>query len=781
MIKNKQSKPVSKSEGTPNIFKRLFLGFIIVPIIPILAIIYFNSVALNEKELSVEQEITSTAQVISEKIDSWVQQNTRISQVVSRFEDVQSMVPEKQKPILEIIKDASPTITATRIDDSTGQAISRSDDNALRNYADRQYFQQVQSGEPIGQQVIFGRTQQKPLLCFTVPINNEDDLLGTLNQCSTLDDISTNVTDLKIGSSGFAFLVDSENSLIAHGGLAGNIEALQNMASHPAILNESTDSIFTFEEEGLTKIAYKTTTGLGWTLVVQQDYAEAYAKPLASQRNAIIIIVFTLIVCLVILYFLSLVVSKPIQEARKETDNILGAATDGLFLIDNDYVIGEQQSTNLNAILQRNDLAGQSFTRYLTDTIPLDQAGMAKDYIDLLFQERIKEELVQSRNPLNKVNTRVESKAGELVSRYLTITFKRVYSGNAISHLLVTVKDITKEVKTQQELEKVREEKNEQMNLLTDILYIPVEELTAFLTTADVELNKINSILEKSGSSKEEYQDKITQIYRIMHKIKGDASSIKFDLFASQCHEFEEKLERLKNIGHSLTGNAFLPITMSLNELFEKCASINELLEKLGSFTSDSTSTTVANLPDEMADWQQLESLAADIAAKNQKDVELHFKGFQSNPPVELLPSLKDIATQLIRNSVIHGIETIEERQKLLKLDQGQITMIYKTSESNGSMFIYMDDGQGIDYEKIRAKLIDKEIANPEETQSLSDNDLLKHLISNNLSTKEKTDIDGGRGVGLSLVVDKVKAINGKIRVLSTPGKRLIFKILLPE
>lgn len=768
----------TKSE-TPNIFKKLFLGFVIVPIIPIITLLYFTQSAQSDREKVVQDELINSANLIGENIDNWVDRNIHISRVVSQTEDIRSMLPERQKPLLVNMKRNSEAITAVRVDDANGQAITRSDDKKLKNYADRQYFQQVKYGESIGQQVIFGKTQQKPLLCLTVPIDNSGSFVGALSQCSTLDDISKGVTNLQIGQSGFAFLVDGSDKLIAYGGTDKSLTGkLEDMSNHPALLSKATEGTYSFQSAGKDIVAYRKPVGLGWTLVMQQDYKEAFAKPTQSRNTAILATILTSALCLLIIWFLSRLIAKPLQEARKETDNILGSANDGLFLIDKDFRIGSQQSANLSKILQEDNLAGKSFIRYLFDSVSVDVAELAKDYTELLFSGRIKEELVQSRNPLKRVKTNIENSRGEWESRYLSLTFKRVISKGEITHLLVTAKDITKEVKLEEELAKTKEEKEEQSSLLTDILHIPPQQLMHFLEETNISLNEVNVILEQPGSGKLSFRKKIDDIFNLIHKVKGDASAINFELFVKQCHEFEDQLEKLKTL-KDISGNDFLPVTLSLESLFQKRYMVDELFQKIASLIKNDDSSNAA-IPEYLQDWYPLKQLADNVAAKHDKSVELHFRGFKTELPSDYQGAIKDIATQLIRNSIVHGIESPNEREKSAKLHDGQIAMSIKYSYGRGYVFTYTDDGTGIDYNKIKSKLVQERIVSSAAIQNYTEKQLIGAMFKSGFSSQEDISHDAGRGVGLSLVADKVKAFGGKIQVSSVEGKRTVFKIILP-
>lgn len=776
---------------TPSTFRKMFFSFVIVPVIPIIALLYLTYNDQKQGRDVAEGNLVVAAESIGASIDGWIEQNVGRSKLVSQFDAMVQMDPTGIKPILEKLEQDSEAIYAARVDGVDGWAIARSDNKSLKNYSERVYFREVVEGSPVGQQVLISKTFGKPVLCFSVAINDSDDIAGVLHQCAYLQYISDNVTDSKVGDTGFAFLVDKTDKLVAYGGGDKELNAqLEDMSQHPAIQSQDASGLLTYELDGVEKFAYKTSVGLGWTLVVEQDYKEAFADPVASRNNAILAIIITALACFFIIYFMSRAISKPLDEARQENDNILSSVNDGLFLIDENYIIGKQQSANLEDILQKDDLSGISFIRYLTDAVPLDVAELAKDYIDLLFTARVKEALVQTRNPLKLVQTSVENRDGQLESKYLSLTFKRVMDGTEITNLLVTAKDITQETLLKAELEKIKEEKNQQVSLLAEILYIPSSKMRKFLADTDVSLNKVNDVLERPGSDVATYTSKVNTIFEIIHKVKGDASAINFELFASECHDFEEVLSKMRQQTGSLTGNEFLQVTMALEELFKNCHVIHVLLDKISSFGSSATEADGPVLDSalqhvesqlEVSEWQQLKVMAERLADKYEKDVEVHFQGFKLKLPDEYFDTIKDICTQLIRNSMVHGIEERYLRKEKAKIKEGQITISIKYTEEDGYVYMYKDDGQGVDFEAIRAKAVDNGVVSEEEVAELSEHDLLKMVFRHGFSVASEANLDAGRGVGLPLVIDRVKSLGGKVNAASTFGKGFVLMATLPK
>jgi methyl-accepting chemotaxis protein len=139
----------------------------------------------------------------------------------------------------------------------------------------------------------------------------------------SLEDLSKTITKSRIGNTGFAILLDENNRLIAHGN--GDISSeLQDLSSHPILRQRNIfdRNSFVFEEDGKKIIGYSKKTQQGWTLIVQQDYQEAYAAANEAQRNAIILLVATLLTVIAVAYLLAQRLSTPIRNLTVIADEI---------------------------------------------------------------------------------------------------------------------------------------------------------------------------------------------------------------------------------------------------------------------------------------------------------------------------------------------------------------------------------------------------------------------------------------------------------------------------
>jgi two-component system chemotaxis sensor kinase CheA len=128
----------------------------------------------------------------------------------------------------------------------------------------------------------------------------------------------------------------------------------------------------------------------------------------------------------------------------------------------------------------------------------------------------------------------------------------------------------------------------------------------------------------------------------------------------------------------------------------------------------------------------------------------------------------------IIRNAVDHGIESGEQRILLGKRDAG--TLWFGAARKNGQVTITVrDDGNGIDWERVRAKAVASKLP------ATTEKELIEALFTDGVSTRESVSETSGRGVGLSAIKQAVRDLGGRIDVESTLGKGTTFEFVFEE
>ncbi len=171
--------------------------------------------------------------------------------------------------------------------------------------------------------------------------------------------------------------------------------------------------------------------------------------------------------------------------------------------------------------------------------------------------------------------------------------------------------------------------------------------------------------------------------------------------------------------------------------------------------------------------FRSLRRLVHDESTREGKTVELVISGGETPIDKTLLEAAGDALGHLVRNSVIHGIETPVERQRQGKSETGKVKLS-ATIDANEILIEIADDGDGIDLAALRRQA--------EKTQgaavaTASDFTL---LFEEGVSTREGADLSAGRGVGLSAVKKSVESHGGRIAVTSQRGVGTSFVLRLP-
>lgn len=488
---------------------------------------------------------------------------------------------------------------------------------------------------------------------------------------------------------------------------------------------------------------------------------------------------------------------EELMVARRETQEIMETVNTGLFLLDKDLNIGQQHSKALGKIMGTERLAGQNFASVLRGRISDKDLNTTRQFIEQLYNPRVKERLVDSLNPLHKVMLHDASDDQNATNRFLDFKFSRVYEDKDIARILVNVNDVSDAVYLEQRLEKERAQNDMQIEMLTTILNVNPVMINEFINNTRVRIDQMNNILKNPGSSQYELESKLNAIYREMHSLKGEASALKLHSFTKIASDAEDKLAELQNQG-KLAGNDFLALAVHLDELLTLSNTISKLGARINQNSAPQNITPqntaheavgaeaeiVAAAPRTPIAVQPLtyyQDFAEQIAARQNKQVELQSKTInQINVPERLNNVVKEITIQLLRNAIVHGIETPNERIAAGKPEAGQIDVEVKKEDSHVIVTL-QDDGRGIDYDKIRSRLVQLGRFTTEAAQKLERSELLGQLFSSGFSTKDDTDEDGGRGVGLDIIKAHVQELGGKLNINSEFGKMTRFIITLPN
>jgi two-component system, chemotaxis family, sensor kinase CheA len=177
--------------------------------------------------------------------------------------------------------------------------------------------------------------------------------------------------------------------------------------------------------------------------------------------------------------------------------------------------------------------------------------------------------------------------------------------------------------------------------------------------------------------------------------------------------------------------------------------------------------------------FNRLPRVVRDVAQYDGKEVEFVVNGGETELDRSVMDGLNDPLLHLIRNAVNHGIESPETRKKAGKPQKGCVTLSAHRDQDNVIIEL-IDDGAGINVDKVKAKAIEKGLITPETAETFTADQAIELLFQPGFSTADKISDISGRGVGLDVVRRSIEALNGTIRVETTLGKGSRFELVLP-
>ncbi|MCK9386965.1 MAG: chemotaxis protein CheA [Sulfuritalea sp.] len=227
-----------------------------------------------------------------------------------------------------------------------------------------------------------------------------------------------------------------------------------------------------------------------------------------------------------------------------------------------------------------------------------------------------------------------------------------------------------------------------------------------------------------------------------------------------------------------------------VGELVIAGASANLLAKKSGEGTLVEATSVLSRLVESIRDsalalrmvqigetFNRFHRVARDVSKELGKDIELVINGAETELDKSVVEKIGDPLMHLVRNAMDHGIETAAVRAAAGKPVKGRVEL--NAFHDSGSIVIeVVDDGGGLNKDRIQAKAIEKGIIQPGET--LTDQEVINLIFEAGFSTVEKVTNLSGRGVGMDVVRKNITALRGSVDVKTVLGEGSRFTIRLP-
>ncbi|VVM61977.1 hybrid sensor histidine kinase/response regulator [Pseudomonas fluorescens] len=171
--------------------------------------------------------------------------------------------------------------------------------------------------------------------------------------------------------------------------------------------------------------------------------------------------------------------------------------------------------------------------------------------------------------------------------------------------------------------------------------------------------------------------------------------------------------------------------------------------------------------------------MVRDLGRDLGKQVRLEIEGEKTQVDRDVLEKLEAPLTHLLRNAVDHGIESPEQRLLAGKPEEGLIRL--RASHQAGLLVLELsDDGNGVDLEKVRRSIIERQLSPADTAVQLSEEELLTFLFLPGFSLRDKVTEVSGRGVGLDAVQHMVRQLRGAVVLEQTAGEGSRFHLEVP-
>jgi two-component system chemotaxis sensor kinase CheA len=177
--------------------------------------------------------------------------------------------------------------------------------------------------------------------------------------------------------------------------------------------------------------------------------------------------------------------------------------------------------------------------------------------------------------------------------------------------------------------------------------------------------------------------------------------------------------------------------------------------------------------------WSKFPRIVRDLAIACGKQVRIEMEGQETELDKTIIEAIRDPLTHMVRNAVDHGIELPHDREARGKPAEGRLFL--QASHEGGKVIIeIIDDGAGIDPQRVRDKAIQKKLITSEQASRMSESEVVNLVFLPGFSTADRVTHFSGRGVGMDVVRTNIEKIGGTVDIESRVGRGTTVKMKIP-
>lgn len=452
-------------------------------------------------------------------------------------------------------------------------------------------------------------------------------------------------------------------------------------------------------------------------------------------------------------------------EVRSRTidlHTILDNVDSGFLLVDAQARVQPGFSKSCAALLNTAQLAGKPL-HVLLAASP-DKAAWLQLAVSQAFADELPEDVALAQIPQRHV-------VGE---RVLRLVPRVVRDAGRVQRILVTLNDVTA-------LEAARSEARTNQMLVS--ILAQREAFAMFITEAHTELVSVHAQIQDQGV-----------VRRAVHTLKGNAASWSIDAIVDVCHRVESgsaivvaDLAAIADAfrGFLLAHRGLLSLTWDedTGERYAVDAAQMSALEEIAREAGDARdglATWTARLVMKRAGdvIGPIGSFVERLAARLGKSVAFELAGADTLLDVRRLRPIVAVLPHLLRNALDHGVEPPEERGSKPARATVRLSI---ADESNGWRLVVEDDGRGIDTAVVQARAVAMGALSHDELAGLDEDDVVRLICIDGLSTADVTTDVSGRGAGMSAIREAVQRLGGQLSIWTESGVGTRIALRIPR
>lgn len=342
----------------------------------------------------------------------------------------------------------------------------------------------------------------------------------------------------------------------------------------------------------------------------------------------------------------------------------------------------------------------------------------------------------------------IENEEFDLELKFVLIT------KNTVDEILSIVNGISEVVKVEASAIEIEETETVEEEKVEEVKPKEVEEKVEEKAEESKKIEKVAEAPKKAAAKKPQPKKEVKKAHQ----------SVRVDL------------ERIDNLMNMVSELVIYRTRLEQIVTTHKSQELNETLEQVGRTTSDLQDLVmkIRMLPLDTV-FNRFPRMIRDVSVELNKEINFIIEGADTELDRTVIDEIGEPLIHLLRNAADHGIESKEERIAAGKSPVGTIKLV-AYQEGTKALIKVIDDGSGINVEKVRAKAEQKGI----NTEGLSESDIKNLIFAQGFSTNEVVTDLSGRGVGMDVVKTKISALGGTVDVISEEGKGSTFIIKLP-